>query len=82
MKKHVQVYAERTPPALLKGEKLTYKPVQIEIDPQTKEDLQSTSRVDLSQLYTVHHNLKFCSIGEVKEEHYKTLKVLIRRELS
>jgi hypothetical protein len=81
MKKHVQVYAGPTPPPLLEGERLRNKPVQIEIDPLTEEGLQPTSRVDFSKVYTVNHNLKFCSIGKVKEEHYKALELLIKGQL-
>jgi hypothetical protein len=74
---HVQAYTGDEVPPQLPGENLTNVPVKIDLDPGTTEIIRPTSRINVSKLYTVQHNLRFCSVGQVRDEDFDRLEVLI-----
>jgi hypothetical protein len=75
---HVQAYTGRNAPPELEGENLRYPPVRIDLDHKSTEVIRDTSRIHVGKLYTVDHNLRFGSIGKVKDEDFARLELLIK----
>jgi hypothetical protein len=74
---HVQAYTGDEVPPELPGEYLSNDPVKIDLDPGTTEIIRPTSRINVGKPYTVQHNLRFCSVGQVRAADFDRLEVLI-----
>jgi hypothetical protein len=64
---HVVIYTGRQPPELVDGEDeviLSRTPIKVTLDPKG-EALLPTSRLNLSKLHTVEHNISVSMIGKI-----------------
>jgi len=73
---HVQAYTGNYCPPQLLGENLQNLPARIDLD-NTMTGIRPTSRIHVGRVYTVQHNLRFCSVGRVRDEDFKRLLGLI-----
>jgi hypothetical protein len=71
------VYSSDRPPDELPGEKLTKKPIRVELR-HGGEALVAASRLDLAKIYTVEHNIPVAPVGDVDKRDLPRLERYFR----
>jgi hypothetical protein len=68
---HALVYTSSKPPQPLKDERLDMHAIKVE--PEGRQKLSATSRINFGKVYTVEHTAKVCSLGKIAREHRQRL---------